>query len=214
MPELNFRPVDAKVVERAASPVIALTVEIVNSAAIGTVHSVLLRTQVLIEAARRRYEPEEQKGLKELFGDTAEWGRTLKPVLWTNATNVVGAFDQSILVEVMLPCTIDLHGAASYFRAIEAGSVPLTLLFSGTVFSQMEGRPLQATPISWNTEARFRFPVALWEECLDRHYANTVCLPIRRDLFERLREIKARQGLSDLDEVIQQIVADIPEVAA
>lgn len=215
VPELRFQAVDVAIADRSATPAIALRIELSNAVPQETIHSILLRSQVQIEAPRRRYSPREQAELKELFGDPAEWGRTLKPVVWANATNVVGSFDRSVVVDVMLPCTMDLYAAVgAYFGALEDGTVPLTSLFSGTIFYQPAGHALQAAPISWNAEARFAFPVALWKECVERHYANTVWLPIRRDIYELLRKRKADLGLATFDDVLERSITGAAEVVA
>ncbi len=215
MPELAFRTIDAKVANDSAIPAIAIRLEITNSAADETIQSILLRSQVQIEAPRRRYSKSEEAGLKDLFGNPEQWSRSLRPLLWANTTNVVGSFDRSTVVDVMIPCTIDFHAAVSgYFLALEDRTVPLTLLFSGTIFYQTSAHSLQAAPISWDNEAKCLFPIPLWKECLEAHYANTVWLPIRRDLYERLRELRAQQGWTSIDEVIERMITGTREVAA
>jgi hypothetical protein len=76
--------------------------------------------------------------------------------------------------------------ATKYFQAIGEGDIPLNLMFSGTVFyADTEGK-LQAAPIPWDKEARFRLPVRIWREMMDLYYPNTAWLCLRRDVFEEL----------------------------
>jgi hypothetical protein len=214
MPELTFRVEQAEVGKSIGTPAIAVRVEIANSVPDETIHSILLRSQVQIETARRRYSIGEKSKLQELFGDPAQWNRTLKPLLWANVTNVVSAFAGKSLVDVMLPCTADFHAAvATYFQALEDGTVSLTLLFSGTIFYQSTGGTLQVAPVSWNSEARFPFPVALWQQCLEHYFPNSIWLPVRRDLYDRMRKMKAQQGLASLDELMDRMIAARSEVA-
>src|SRR5262249_13403361 len=122
MPELAFRVAGASVAEGSVIPAVAIQLEIVNGAAPETIQSILLRSQVHIEAPRRRYSKTEERGLKDLFGEPAQWSRSLKPLLWVNATNVVGSFDRSIVIDVTLPCTTEFHASVSgYFDALEDG---------------------------------------------------------------------------------------------
>ena len=44
----------------------------------------LLRCQIQIEPVRRRYTPQEQQRLVELFGEPERWSQTLRPLLWEN----------------------------------------------------------------------------------------------------------------------------------
>ena len=59
----------------------------------GPVDSIALRCQIRIEPQRRRYADEEKSGLRELFGEPARWGDTLRPFPWTHAATTVRAFE-------------------------------------------------------------------------------------------------------------------------
>ena len=48
------------------------------------VHAVALRCQIRIEPQRRRYDADEEARLVELFGETPQWGDSLRPFLWTH----------------------------------------------------------------------------------------------------------------------------------
>ena len=50
--------------------------------------------------------------------------------------------------------------------------MPLEFLFSGSVFYTGEGA-LQAERISWESEAAYRLPVAVWKETMERHFRGT-----------------------------------------
>ena len=119
-----------------------------------------LRCQVQIEATRRRYGPEEQARLVDLFGEPDRWSRTLRTLLWAHASAVVPSFTGSTLVELPVPCTFDFNVAATkYFHSLEHGEVPLSLQFSGTIFYAAEDGGLQVAQIPWDKEANYRLPV-------------------------------------------------------
>lgn len=207
MPELIFAVSGAEVVPDALTPLIELDLDIRNNEHKEAVQSILLRCQIQIEAPRRSYAPGEQTKLRDLFGEPERWDQTLKPLPWANVSAIVPAFTSETTISLLIPCTIDLSEAASkYFFGVESGTVPLTLMFSGTVFFQSAAGHLQACPIPWSTEARFAFPVALWKDSIDLHYPNSAWMSLRRDVYERLYEFKVREGLATLDEAIERML--------
>jgi hypothetical protein len=215
MPELTFQVRGAEAVRGVAEPAIALRLEISNTPADQAIQTVLLNCQIQIEAARRRYAEEEQSRLRDLFGEPERWGQTLRPIHWTNLTTTIPGFEDCIGMKLAVPCTFDFNVAATkFFHALKGETVPLTLLFSGTIFYLTPAGQLQAAPIPWNTEARFAFPVGLWKESIDLHYPNTAWLGLRRDNFDRLYEFKVRHGLATFDEAVERMLANTLEAGA
>jgi hypothetical protein len=168
VPELAFRVLGAEPASDAASPSVALQLEISNRPADQLIHSVMLRCQVQIETPRRRYSNDEKTRLHDLFGEPERWGQTLRAMLWTNVAVAVPEFTGAAQVELTLPCTFDLDtGATKYFCALEDGTAPLALLFSGAAFYHASSAQIQMAPISWNSEARFAFPVEVWKRSFE-----------------------------------------------
>ena len=202
MPDLEFHISGAEIA--AACPSIELRLEVSNVPATEAVQTIVLRCQVQIETPRRRYSGEEQEKLRELFGEPERWSQTLRPMLWTTAALAVPAFAGTSNIGLTVPCTLDFNlNSTKYFHGIEGGTVPLTVMFSGTIFYRTPAGQLQAAPIPWSSQARFDFPVDVWKRCVDRHFPNTACLALRRDSLERLYEYKVRQGLATFDEAIE-----------
>ncbi len=56
------------------------------------IHTIALRCQIQIEVTRRRYSPDEQERLLDLFGQPDRWSQTLRNLLWTHATVLVPGF--------------------------------------------------------------------------------------------------------------------------
>ena len=134
MPDLNFSVEKAVVVPYAAAPMLNFALTISNTDP-GTIHTVALRCQIRIEPTRRRYEPAEQVGLRDLFGEPSRWGQTMHAMLWTHSSIVVPPFEGTTTVDLPVPCSYDFNLAATkYFHALGDGEVPLNLLFSGTIF--------------------------------------------------------------------------------
>ncbi len=159
----------------AAAPLIALKLRITNLPASEAIHTLTLRCQVQIEPSKRRYVPQEQEKLLDLFGTPERWSRTVRPLLWMNTTVAVPGFTDNVLVDLQLPCTFDFNVAATkYFHALETGEIPVCVMFSGTVFYQGDDGSLQVAQVPWDREANYRLPISTWKEMMEMHYPEYV----------------------------------------
>jgi hypothetical protein len=209
-PELAFAVVDASRLEYAAVPTLrfALRVESVSGEPI---RSLLLDTQIQIAARRRRYDDAARERLFELFGPPADWGTTLRTLLWTRLTTVVPPFTDATVVDLPVPCSYDLEVVASrYFDALEDGEVPLEFLFSGSVFYTGEDGRLQTARLSWEQEAAYRLPVAVWKETLERYFRGTAWVRMPKASFDRLAAYKARHALATWGDALDALLEDRP----
>lgn len=218
MPELHFQIEGAEAVLHAATPLIALKLHITNFPATETIHAITLRCQVQIEPAKRRYLPNEQEKLLDLFGTPERWARTVKPLLWMNTSVAVPRFTGEQLVDLELPCTFDFNVAATkYFHALDSGDIPVAVMFSGTLFYEGPDGALQISQIPWDRESSYRLPVAVWKEMMEMHHPNSGWLCLRRDAFEQLYNYKVRHGLPTFEQAIAKAIAsadtsaEIPE---
>ncbi len=214
MPELNFKIEGADAVTYAAAPLLAFKLRLTNTPADQTIHTVVLRAQIQIDVTRRRYTPQEQEQLTDLFGDAGRWSQTLRSMLWTHASVVVPEFQKETVVDVPVPCTFDFNVAATkYFHGLKDGDLPLIFLFSGTVFYEDEGGSLQVAPISWEKEDKFRLPVKAWRDLIESYYPNSAWLSLRKDVFERLYEYKVRHGIPTWEQTLERVLAAVEETA-
>jgi hypothetical protein len=209
MPDLTFQVVEAAPLPFAASPHLVFKLRIADVEAPAVpIPAVALRCQIRIEPAGRRYDAGEQERLLDLFGEPARWGRTLRGMLWAHASLMVPSFTGGTVVDLPVPCTFDFNVAATkYFAALDDGEVPLSLLFSGTIFHADEDGALQVAPISWEKEAEFRLPVRAWKEMMELYYPNTAWLCLRRDIFDRFYEYKRRMGLPTWEHALESLLA-------
>jgi hypothetical protein len=192
----------------AATPTLAFRLRITNAVPDEVIHTVALRCQIQLEVARRRYAPEEQERLLDLFGTPDRWGQTLRSLLWLNANLVVPGFSgASTLADLQVPCTYDFNVAATkYFEGLKGGDIPLNVMFSGTVFYALADDALQVAPISWEREARFKLPLQVWREMMDFYYPNSVWLNLRREVFERLYLYKMQHGIPTWEQALEEIL--------
>jgi hypothetical protein len=212
MPELAFTVTDAARVEYAAVPTLrfALRVESLDGEPI---RSILLDTQIQIAARRRHYDAAAHDRLFELFGPPADWGTTLRTLLWHRVTVVVPAFTGVTSVNVDVPCTYDLEVAASrYLDALSDGVVPLEFLFSGSVFASGPGGGLSVTRLSWEQEAGYQLPVRVWREVMDAYFRGYAWLRLRKDAFDRLSAYKSRNALATWEDTLDSLLPAAEEV--
>jgi hypothetical protein len=220
MPDLDFAVEDAAPVPHCATPTLGLKVRISDSeqpgdeASQARIQSIQLGCQVRIEARRRRYSQAEHDRLFELFGEPSRWSQTVRSLLWTQTGVSVPAFTGSTVVQVPVPCTFDLNViTAKYFHALESEGVPLLLLFSGTIFySDGEGR-LQIGRVSWNKEASYVLPVAVWKSMIDTYYPGVAWLCLRRDVVDRLAAYKSRRGFATWEQALESVLAHLDETS-
>jgi uncharacterized protein DUF6084 len=202
-PELAFEVTGAARVEHAAVPTLRFALRVASDA---PVRSVLLDVQLQIAARRRAYGTDAHDRLFELFGPVADWGTTLRTLLWTRTTLVVPAFTGETTVDLDVPCSYDLEVAASrYLDALADGEVPLELLFSGSVFYEQDGR-LQTVRLAWDKEAEYRLPVRVWKETMERYFRGTAWVRLRKESFDRLSAFKSRHALATWDDALDALL--------
>lgn len=207
MPDLSFKIEEGVVVPFAIAPTLAIKLRIANADTGETIHTIALRCQIQIDVTKRRYTPEEQESMRDLFGEPERWSQTLRSLLWTHVSVVVPAFKDSTLVDLPVPCTFDFNVAATkYFQGLASGEIPLIIMFSGTVFYADSENVLQVAPISWEQEARFSLPVKVWRDMMDSYYPNSAWLNLHRDVFERLYRYKTQRGIPSWEQVFESML--------
>lgn len=211
MPDLKFQVVTAEPEPYSVGPILKFKLHVSQSAATGAevvpIHSITLQCQIRIDPAGRHYGPSEREKLLDLFDKPSRWGQTLRPLLWTHASAGIGPFTDAIEVDLPVPCTYDFNVAVTkYFYALEDGEIPVTLLFSGTMFHEGADGTLQVAQIPWDREAAFRLPVRVWKEMMEQYYPNTAWLCLRKDVFDRLYEYKSRRGLPTWEQALEGLL--------
>jgi len=205
MPDLTITVERAEVVPFAVSPTLAFKLRVANANPAETIHTVVLRCQIQIEVARRRYTAEEQERLRDLFGEPERWGQTLRNLLWTNTSAVIPQFTGVTTADLHVPCTFDFSVATTkYFNG---------LMFSGSVFYADSNGALNVAPISWDKETKFRLPLKVWKDMMDAFYPNSAWLCLRRDIFEELHRFKMERGIPTWEQAFEVMLASLKEEA-
>lgn len=214
---LGFEVVGARVEPHAAAPTIVLRLRI-TAADDEPVHAVSLTCQVRIEPQRRTYSSAEEERLYDLFGETRQWGDSLRPFLWTHLSTMVTGFTGATEVDLSVPCSYDMEVAGvRYLHGLQDGDIPLILLFSGTAFGDpgpgagVKGAGFSVRPLSWSDETSFRLPQRIWREAMDRCFPDSGWLRLSHDTLDDLARCKAARGLATWDQTLEQLMKEAGE---
>ena len=212
MADLTFDCIGAQAERYAVMPSISLALRISETSG-QRIDTIALRCQIRIEPTRRRYSRLEEQRLKDLFGETTQWADTLKPMQFTNVSTMVTGFKGSTEIQLPVTFSYDLEiGSGRYFASLEAGEIPLLLLFSGTIFSVVDGR-LQVQQVPWSKEATYRLPVSVWQEAVDIHFPNSGWITMSRQTLDELQRFKTRRALPTWDATVSALLAEAADAA-
>lgn len=204
----DIRDIDAE--PYAASPQLTARLQITGPPDT-VIHALVLRCQVRIHPQRRGYASGEEPGLMDQFGPRIRWPNTLKPFLWMQCSTVVQGFTGTTEADLPLPCTYDFEVAASkYLHALRAGTIPLEFLFSGTIFTR-GSTGFGVEQISWDCEASYELPVAVWRTMLDLYFPGSGWIRLDRPLLDALAHYKAALGLTTMDAAVEGLLAQAGE---
>ena len=209
MADLIFGCTGVSADKYAATPSLTFQLAITERSGV-KVHAIALRCQIRIEPHRRRYSASEAERLHDLFGDPSRWAETVKPIQLATVSVMVPGFTAVTEVDLPVPCTYDLEvSSARYLHGLDDGTIPLILLFSGTVFVATEaGFSVELVP--WSAEATYRMPVATWRELVDAHFPGSAWLRCSRETLDALSGFKARHALPTWDATLNALLAAGP----
>jgi hypothetical protein len=209
----EFSVVDIFAEPYAAAPQLTARLRILETSG-QTIHAMALRCQVRIEPQRRRYEEADETGLRALFGERDRWVETLKPFLWMQSSAMVQGFTDVTEVDLPLPCTYDFEVTGSrYLHAVGEGTVPLALLFSGTVFTKgAHGFGVEQVP--WDCEAGYALPVSVWQQMMATYYPNSGWIRLDHDVLGSLADFRSRHGLTTWEETVARLLTARDEAAS
>ncbi|MBO0728641.1 MAG: hypothetical protein J2P57_05240, partial [Acidimicrobiaceae bacterium] len=207
MTDLAFEVLGDRIEPHAAVPTIMLRLRATEADGL-RIHAAILRCQIRIEPKKRHYNRSEEERLLELFGETPQWGDSLRPFLWTHVSTALGSFVGSTEFELPIECTYDFEvAAAKYLHALGDGDIPLVLLFSGTLFAG-PGGGFAAERVSWGAEPSYRLPVSTWRSVMDAYFPNSGWLRLHRDTLDRLQRFRVQRALPTWDCAIERLLKE------
>ena len=206
MTELTFGCTEARSLRYAATPTLSFALTITEGTG-ARIHAIALRCQIRIEPRRRRYSAAEARRLNDLFGDTSRWADTMKPIQLATVSTMVPGFTSVTEVDLQVPCTYDLEVAsARYLQGLDDGTIPLLLLFSGTIFVA-QGESYRVQLIPWSSEASYRMPVRVWQDVVSEHFPGSAWLRCGKETLDALSVFKARHALPTWDATLSALLA-------
>ena len=210
MTGLAFEVLDAHPEPHAAVPTIMFRLRVEEDDGF-SIHALALRCQIRIEPQRRPYSADEQEQLYELFGETPQWGDSLRPFLWTHVSTTLGRFGGETEFDLPVECTYDFDvAAAKYLHGLRDGDIPLVMLFSGTVYTR-GASGFSAEPLSWSSEASYKMPVGVWRSMMDLYFPNSAWIRLRRDTLDDLQRFRALRGFPTWDQAFETLLKEAGE---
>ncbi|MDG4826333.1 DUF6084 family protein [Asanoa sp. WMMD1127] len=202
---LGFTVLDIAAEPYAVTPQLTAKLRIADDAG-RRVHAMTLRCQVRVEPQRRGYDTAEGEALRGLFDGRERWLDTVRPFPWLRCDTTVPGFAGATEVDVALPCTYDLDVVGTrYLHALTAGDVPLTFLFSGTVFVP-GATGFAVEPVPWDRAANYGLPVAVWRQLIEQYFPGTGWIRLDREVLDALAAVRARRGQVSWDETIRSLL--------
>ncbi|MEO8453346.1 MAG: DUF6084 family protein [Gemmatimonadota bacterium] len=203
-PALALEVIGARFAPAAATPNLVFTLE-VNDRADREIYAIALSCQVNIEPEGRRYDSEARLRLAQVLGEPRSNAR--RRIMWMERDTLVSSFRGATAFDLPVPVTYDMEIAATrYFYSLSEGEVPLRFYFRGTVFYQAGEGALQMTPVPWETEATYRFPLALWKTMMARYYPNSTWIRLRPETLTGLLNHQSARGLASIDEAVVDLL--------
>jgi hypothetical protein len=207
-PEVEFAVLGARPVKYAAAPMLALDLEVTETAG-RQVYMLALSVQLMIEPARRAYDDDAHERLVELFGAPERWAVTTRSLVWAALDVVVPAFTGRTTVTVPLACHFDLElAAAKYLHSLTDGEAPLALHFNGMVYYPSADGGLQIVLLPWSNSIGFRMPVRVWHETIEHYYPGTGWVGLRSETLQALQRAKLARGLATLDDTVTALLGE------
>ena len=105
MPDLNFQIDGVAATPFAATPLLSFQLRVTNGNSDEMIHSVVLRAQIQIEVTRRRYSPEEQSSLRDLFRSQTVGARPFATCFGPMPRSPFPSFQNQTRAELPVPCT-------------------------------------------------------------------------------------------------------------
>lgn len=209
MAELTFTCLDAQAQRWAAAPTLRFRLRVAAPEGV-RVHALVLSCQLRIDPRARQYSATEGVGLDYLFGAPERWSTSMQALHFATIGATVPGFTGATEFDLMVPCTYDVEvGLGKYLHALESGVLPLTLLFSGTLFeAPAGGSGVQVSRVPWDREAAYAMPVAVWRELMDLYFPDTGWVRLRRDTVDALLRHQARHAVPTADEVLMTLLGE------
>ncbi|SFT38767.1 hypothetical protein SAMN04487904_101695 [Actinopolyspora lacussalsi subsp. righensis] len=211
MADLSVTCEDVRCERYGAGPTLLFRLRIDESGE-DPIHAVSLRCAINIEPRKRDYDSSEEELLGHLFGGRDRWGHTLRNLRFANVATQVPGFTDSIRVDVPVPCTFDMEVASGkYLHSLRSGSVPMVLMFSGTVFGKGTNG-FWVHQIPWELEADYAMPIEVWQRLKELYFPRADWIRLHRDTVDALLRYQSQHAIPTWDAAIGTLLDNAGEV--
>jgi hypothetical protein len=201
VPEFAVSAVEAD--PHASTPLLRFVVDVTDPSE-REIYTIALAAQVQIDADRRTYDPATRERLHDLFGEPKQIPQTAGPIQIGRVETLVPSFRGTGSFALAVPLSGDVELAMTrYFASLEDGTVPLTFLFSGSIFYCGEADRLQVTLVPWSCEARYRLRLATYRDLIERRYASSGFVRVQAGTLAALRKRRTERGFPTFDATIE-----------
>jgi len=206
-----FSVLDVAPVAHAAAPTLEFSMHVSDPNG-RQVHTIALATQIRIDPARRRYDPETRERLVGLFGAPERWAATTHSFQWAKVDVLVPGFTGATSFSLQLPCSYDLEVAATkYFYSLPVdGGIPLSFHFTGMVLYAGEHDRLQVAQVPWSCSTQWMMPVAEWQRAIRAFYPEGGWVRLTTATLDALLQRKDARGDHDFDRTVAELLEADP----
>ncbi len=206
MREITITCLEGRADPYAAAPALRFRLGIAADPAV-TVHAALLTCQIRLDPRVRDYTQAEADLLLGVFGERSRWPVSMQQLQLATITVQVPGFTGETTIDVPVSCSYDLEvGLGKYLNALADGEIPLSFLFSGTVFTR-SGGGIAVTRVPWDREAGYRLPVKVWRDMMDSYFPDSAWVRLTRSTADALLRYQARQALPTGDAALSALLA-------
>jgi len=206
VPDPEFAVAEATHLPHAAAPTLVFSGTVADASGYA-IQSMALVVQVMIDPARRSYDPETRARLAELFGAADAWAPPDHGLHLARLVALVPGFTGIGEFSLDVPCTYDLEvAAAKYFYALTDGAVPMSFHFNGTILYRDGDARLQVVPVPWSATARFRMRLSVWRAMMDEHYPGGGWVRLQPDTLAALNARRSGRGLHSFDAAVAELL--------
>ena len=208
VPDPEFAVSTAGHLPHAAAPTLEFSGGVTDASGF-EIQSMALVVQVMIDPARRSYDPQTRARLAELFGPAEAWAPPDHGLHLARLVAFVPGFAGTGAFTLDVPCTYDLEvAAAKYFYALPDGAVPMSFHFNGTILYRDAEARLQVVPVPWSATARFRMRLSVWRTMMAEHYPGGGWVRLQPETLAALNARRSERGLHSFDAAVSELLED------
>ena len=206
-PEPEFEITGAAHIAFAAAPTMLFSASAADRSG-HEIQSIALTVQVMIDPAKRGYDPETRARLAELFGPPASWAPSTSGLAWARVSTAVPGFTGATPFGIEVPVHVRPRGRGRQvlLRRSRSERCRSASTSTATSSSTVPADRLQVVPVPWSCTAQYRLPVAAWRAMIAEHYPGGGWIRVDERTLEALNDRRGARGLPTFDACIAELL--------